>query len=59
MLKLDNNKAKSKLSWSPILDLNSSLLKTVEWHEGWKNGENLLKLTGSQISNYENLLKIK
>ena len=42
VLKLDNNKAKSKLSWSPILDLNSSLLKTVEWHEGWKNGENLL-----------------
>lgn len=59
ILKLDNSKAKAKLSWTPILDLNSSLSKTVEWHEGWKNGVDLSRLTVSQIANYEGLLKIK
>ena len=32
LLKLDCSKARSELGWRPVLRLEDSLTKTVEWH---------------------------
>jgi CDP-glucose 4,6-dehydratase len=35
LLKLDISKAKSKLSWSPVWNLEKSLEKIVQWQKSW------------------------
>jgi CDP-glucose 4,6-dehydratase len=53
LLKLDISKAKAKLKWEPRWDLDTALKSTVDWHQAWMAGENMEKVSLSQISDYE------
>jgi CDP-glucose 4,6-dehydratase len=53
MLKLSSAKAKSKLRWSPKLDLSEALDLTVDWYRNFKAGADLADFTGKQIEAYE------
>jgi CDP-glucose 4,6-dehydratase len=59
LLRLDSSKAKSKLDWSPRWSLNTALEKTIEWHQAWQEGIDLVKTTNSQITSYENFINEK
>ena len=52
MLKLDSARAKSKLGWSPRWNLEVALTKTIEWHQAWRRGEDMAKVTLRQIEAY-------
>ena len=56
-LKLDISKTQGGLDWHPVLPLNQALDWIVEWYRGFLTGEDLRRLTQSQIERYENLLK--
>jgi len=52
LLKLDISKAKAKLGWAPRWNLETALSKTVEWHQAWRNQEDIAEVTSSQIQAY-------
>lgn len=52
-LKLDSSKAHSQLSWQPKWKLQSALHKTLEWHEAWRNAEQMRSVTLRQIAEYQ------
>jgi len=54
LLKLDSSKAKTKLGWTPRWNLEAALSKTVEWHQAWRNQEDMAAITSSQIQAYSN-----
>ncbi|MEM3431467.1 MAG: CDP-glucose 4,6-dehydratase [Candidatus Micrarchaeia archaeon] len=52
-LKLDINKAKSKLKWLPHYNFDETVKKTVEWYkEYYKDKSNINKITENQIKTY-------
>ncbi len=57
LLKLDNSKAKNNLYWKQCWDLETGLLKTIEWYKGYINGEDMHIKTKEQINEYSTLLK--
>ena len=52
-LKLDSSKAHSQLDWQPRWWLQTALQKTLEWHEAWRNAEDMRSVTLSQIADYQ------
>ena len=54
-LKLDASKAKMRLNWKPMLDLDGALAWTVDWYKAYANKENIREKTLAQISLYESL----
>ena len=52
-LKLDISKAAANLQWHPTLRLNQALDLTIDWARGRLAGDNLHKLTCSQIQTYQ------
>ena len=52
LLKLDSSKAKSELGWFQQWSLEVALAKTVEWHQAWKDKQDMDALTAMQISEY-------
>lgn len=52
-LKLDSSKAHIQLGWHPQWRLRTALQKTLEWHEAWRNGENMKTVTLRQIADYQ------
>jgi CDP-glucose 4,6-dehydratase len=56
LLKLDSSKAKNYLSWKQCWDLETGLLKTIEWYKSYINGEDMHKKTNEQINEYSILL---
>ena len=54
LLKLDSSKAKAKLGWTPRWDLETALSKTTEWHQAWRNCEDMVAITTQQIKAYSN-----
>lgn len=51
-LTLDSSKAKIKLNWSPVWNLQEALKNTLDWHTAWKNNEDMLEKSISQIRQY-------
>lgn len=54
LLKLDSSKAKSHLGWAPRWNLETALEKTVEWHQAWRNGDDMMAFSSKQIQTYTN-----
>jgi CDP-glucose 4,6-dehydratase len=54
LLKLDSSKAKTKLGWTPRWGLETALSKTIEWHQAWRNREDMAVITTQQIQAYAN-----
>jgi CDP-glucose 4,6-dehydratase len=52
-LKLDSSKAKHRLGWRVRWRLQTALQKTFEWHQAWRNGEDMCALTLLQIAQYK------
>jgi len=54
-LKLDIGKAKEKLGWQPVYDINQSLKKTINWYKNYYLGDiNMFDFTKNQIKEYCN-----
>lgn len=51
-LKLDCSKLKSTLGWTPRWDLDTAVMKVVEWTKSWTAGENVRKLMLRQINEF-------
>ena len=55
-LKLDASRARACLDWHPLISLNQALDWIVEWYRAYEAGEDLRRLTRTQIERYEGLL---
>lgn len=51
-LKLDSSKARGLLGWQPKWRLQTALQKTLEWHQAWRNGEDMRAVSLTQIRQY-------
>jgi CDP-glucose 4,6-dehydratase len=58
-LKLDISKAKSKLGWRPVWDLDSTLKKIISWHKAWLNEEDMKAICFREIDDYMQDMKNK
>lgn len=56
LLKLDSSKAKSSLDWEPRWDLETALVKTMDWYRAYIEDEDMYKITHAQIEEYSNLI---
>jgi len=54
-LKLDVSKARACLGWDPVLPLDQALGWIVEWYRAFQAGDDLQRLTRTQIERYEAL----
>lgn len=54
-LRLDCAKAKSRLGWSPKLNLPTALAWTVEWFKAYHAGSDMRLVTEKQIDRYQNM----
>jgi CDP-glucose 4,6-dehydratase len=54
-LKLDSSKARMRLEWMPRLVLARSLAWVVDWYRAYGRGEDMRRITQSQIADYERL----
>ena len=52
-LRLNCDKAKSRLGWQPRMNLEQALSWTVGWYQGVQRGDDVRALTEQQIANYE------
>lgn len=52
-LKLDSSKAHARLAWRPRWQLAIALAKTMEWHQAWRRGEDMRKVSLGQITEYQ------
>lgn len=51
-LRLDCNKARSRLGWQPRWDLSAALDAIVEWHRAWLAGQDMRAATLRQIHEF-------
>ena len=51
-LKLDCSKAKTKLGWRPIWNLERALKATIEWYRAYQPGKSMRTVTLEQIEGY-------
>jgi CDP-glucose 4,6-dehydratase len=51
-LKLDCSKAKNRLKWKPIWNLNETLQMIVNWHKEFLNGTDMKEVCLKEINNY-------
>jgi CDP-glucose 4,6-dehydratase len=51
-LKLDCSKAKAYLNWVPRWDIHEVLLRIINWHKSFLNGQNMLDYCLSEINDY-------
>jgi len=52
-LRLDIAKARVKLGWQPVWDLERTLAETIAWYQAFARREDLRHLCGEQIAAYE------
>nr|WP_321278079.1 CDP-glucose 4,6-dehydratase [uncultured Vibrio sp.] len=51
-LKLDCSKAKMRLNWQPVWNLETTLDKIVSWQKAWLNGADIKTYTINEIKEY-------
>ena len=54
-LKLDSSKAHSQLNWQPRWRLQTAIQKTLEWHEAWREAQDMRSVTLAQINDYQSV----
>jgi len=52
-LKLDSSKANKRLDWFSRWRLQTALQKTLEWHQAWRDGDDMRAVTLKQIVQYQ------
>lgn len=58
LLKLNCDKARSKLKWHAILDFDSTIRLTAEWYKAFYEQQNMETITYNQIQEYINIALI-
>ena len=53
LLRLDSSKARAGLNWVPRWDLTQALARTVEWHQAWRQQQDMHEFCNAQIASYE------
>ena len=53
-LKLDCSKAKMRLNWQPVWNLDTALKKIVGWHQAWLRKDDMREYTLAEIKEYMN-----
>lgn len=53
ILKLDSTLAKTHLGWQPCWNLITALERTLDWHQAWKTGTDIQKISLQHIQAYE------
>ena len=51
-LKLDISKARQRLDWAPRWNLETALVRTMEWHRAWISGKDMRDVSLGQIADY-------
>jgi CDP-glucose 4,6-dehydratase len=51
-LSIDAGKAKTRLGWTPKLDLAQAIDWTVDWYRAWRDGADMRHFSESQLSRY-------
>ncbi|WP_349746933.1 CDP-glucose 4,6-dehydratase [Pseudomonas frederiksbergensis] len=51
-LKLDISKARARLNWTPTWDLETTLIRIVNWHRAWLHGEDMRTCCMHEIDGY-------
>ena len=60
LLKLNSDKALTKLSWEPVWDFKETINQTVSWYKSFYESKNdLLKISKNQILNYTSAASLK
>ncbi|MDC3170807.1 CDP-glucose 4,6-dehydratase [Prochlorococcus sp. AH-716-E13] len=60
LLKLNCDKAHSKISWEPVWDFNETIYQTVNWYKNfYENQDDVFKTTLNQITDYTNTAILK
>jgi CDP-glucose 4,6-dehydratase len=54
-LSLDISKARARLNWSPLINLDEAIRLTMEWHKARSNGKIVRDITLDQIEQYQKL----
>jgi CDP-glucose 4,6-dehydratase len=49
-LRLDSSRARARLGWMPLLDMDRGLEATVAWYEVWRGGDDMREVTLGQIA---------
>lgn len=52
-LKLDSSRARERLGWRPLLDLDAALEATVDWYTRLRDGADMRAVTLSQIETFQ------
>jgi CDP-glucose 4,6-dehydratase len=58
-LRLDSSKARTRLGWNSLWDLDETLKKTFFWYEEFLKGSDVKKITIDQIKEYQKLQEKK
>ncbi|HEY1457763.1 MAG TPA: hypothetical protein VGF15_04525, partial [Solirubrobacteraceae bacterium] len=51
-LMLDSGKARARLGWSPVWDLEAAIDKVVQWHDAHRRGADMRRVSIEQIENF-------
>ena len=54
-LKLDISKARQHLDWAPRWTLATALSRIVDWHQAWRQGDNMRAICLDQITQYQTI----
>jgi CDP-glucose 4,6-dehydratase len=57
MLRLDSDKARSRLGWSSLLSFNDAVQLTADWYAAWQAGSQPQRTTRNQIDWYSHRAK--
>ena len=52
LLQLDSTKARLLLGWSPLIDLETAVMQTIEWYKAWNRGADMRAVTLSEVDSY-------
>lgn len=55
-LRLNSSKANHSLGWKNQWNIETAIVKTVEWYKSYLNGKNMQKITLSQIDEFQQVL---
>lgn len=56
LLRLNIEKARTRLNWYPVLDFNQCVSMTGNWYQSYEQGKDMLEYSMNQIHIYEQLL---
>lgn len=52
-LRLDSSKAAARIGWRPCWSLETALGRTLQWHQAWRQGYDMIEVSLGQILEYE------